>query len=336
MDNISVDMEKELPKPIKKHSFSKEIIGGIRDLQEKNNWYNFFAIGLDWFIISLAIILNYIIPHILMYLVSIVIIGSRMRGLDIMMHESSHKMLFRNKHLNKWIASLFAAFPILISYDAYCKSHMNHHRFLWSDIDPDKQRYHIVGLDSPPKNKITFFVKHILKPLFLVHVPNYLIGMIKVTAYVKEESNLDRIIRLAYWGIIIVASIYFGFWQEFILYWVIPFLTTFQILKYWAEMAEHAGLESDEEIFASRNSFGNWFERFILHPHRNSYHLVHHLFPAVPHYNIKKAHLILLKDADYRNAHHCTGFFLASAPGFSSVIDDIQGRIPFWNKRKGK
>ncbi|KAF0818526.1 MULTISPECIES: fatty acid desaturase family protein [unclassified Cytobacillus] len=321
---------------LEKHRFTKDITLRIFELQQKNNWYNFFAIGLDWLIISSVITLHQYITNIWVYLLAILIIGSRMRGLDIMMHEASHRMLFKNQKLNKWVASIFAAYPIFISYKAYCSSHMNHHRFLWSEIDPDKQRYKIVGLDNPSKNKISFFISHCVKPVFLVHVPNYLIGMIKVTAYSKGEPLIDQIVRISFWCVILASSIYFGFWQELILYWFVPFITTFQILKYWAEMAEHAGLESDKEIFASRNSFGNWLERLLLHPHRNSYHLVHHLFPAVPHYNIKKAHMILLEDPDYRNAHHCTGFFLSFAPGFSSVIDDIQGHIPFWNKLKDK
>lgn len=321
---------------LEKYHFSPEIVKKIRNLQRKNNWYNFFAIGLDWLIIGSVIYLNYVIPTIWMYLISIIIIGSRMRGLDIMMHESSHHMLFKNRKLNKWITCFFAAYPIMISYHAYCKSHMTHHKYLWSEIDPDNIRYRLVGLDQPPKSKLQFFLRHCLKPIFLIHVPRYLVGMIKVTAYSKEEPLFDVIVRNIYWGTIITCSIIFGFWQELILFWLVPFLTTLQILKYWAEMAEHAGLESDQELFATRNSFGNWFERVLIHPHQNSYHLVHHLFPAIPHYNIKKAHLILMEDPEYQKAHHCTGFFLSMAPGFSSVIDDIQGRIPFWNKLKNK
>ena len=75
--------------------------------------------------------------------------------------------------------------------------------------------------------------------------PNYLIGMIKVTAYAKEEPRFDQIIRTLLFGAnMIICSICFGFWQELILFWESPFLTTFQMLKYWAEMAQHAGLES--------------------------------------------------------------------------------------------
>ncbi|AIC95717.1 hypothetical protein BleG1_3153 [Shouchella lehensis G1] len=66
-------------------------------------------------------------------------------------------------------------------------------------------------------------------------------------------------------------------------------------------------------------------QRFLLHPDHDNYHLVHHLFPAVPHYNLKKAHLILMQDNKYKEAHHCTGFFKTFLPGFYSVIEDICG-----------
>ncbi|GGD98583.1 fatty acid desaturase family protein [Paenibacillus nasutitermitis] len=329
-------LEAEVPQELEKYRFASEIRSQIRELQKRNNWYNFFAIGLDWLIIAAAIGLYYFKPAVWVYLISIVIIGSRMRGLDIMMHESSHNMLFKNRNLNKWVACLFAAFPIMISYRAYIKGHMTHHKYLWSDIDPDKIRYKIVGLDNPNISRTQFFLRHCLKPLTLAHVPRYLTGMVKVTMVPKDETPFDTVVRAVYWVAIIVCSIIFGFWLELIMFWAVPFLTTLQILKYWAEMAEHAGLENDKELFATRNSFGNRFERILLHPHRNSYHLVHHLFPAVPHYSIKKAHLVLMQDSEYQKAHHCTGFFLSLAPGFSSVIDDIQGRIPFWNKLKGR
>ncbi|SDX35882.1 Fatty acid desaturase [Marininema mesophilum] len=319
---------------MQKYHFSPVIVKKIRQLQQRNNWYNFFAIGLDWLIIASAIGMYYLYPSIWVYLLTITIIGSRMRGLDIMMHESSHHMLFKNRKLNKWVASFFAAFPILISHHAYRKGHMVHHKYLWSEMDPDFQRYQLVGLDTPPTSRIQFLLRHCLRPLFLIHLPIYLMGMLKVTMYAKDEPRFDVVIRVTYWTLIITASIVFDFWLEFILFWFVPFFTTLQIIKYWAEMAEHAGLESDNELFASRNSFGNWFERKLIHPHRNSFHLVHHLFPAVPHYNIKKAHLLLMEDPEYQKAHHCTGFFLSLAPGFSSVIDDVQGRIPFWNKMK--
>ncbi len=74
-------------------------------------------------------------------------------------------------------------------------------------------------------------------------------------------------------------------------------------------MAEHSGLNNDTELTANRNTFGMHWTLFLLHPHHDNYHLVHHLFPAIPHYNLKKAHTILMQNKKYREAHHCTRFF---------------------------
>lgn len=312
---------------MKKATFSLEIKNNIKQLHKRNNWYNFLAIGYDWAIIFLAIYIAKEYPSWWVYLISIIVIGSRMRAFDNLMHEASHKLLFKNNKLNKWMACLFAAYPVLTSYTTYCNSHYSHHRHLWDiNHDPDTKRYALIGLDKPQNSIKKFIFKHILKPLTLMHVPKYILGTISVNIFSKEEPIAEKIVKLFYWLLIILGSVYFNFWEELILFWVIPLLTTFQIIRYWAEMAEHSGLKNENELYASRNSFGNPLEIFLLHPHHDNYHLVHHLFPAIPHYNLKKAHLILMHDQEYKKAHHCTGFFKSFVPGLYSVIEDICGK----------
>lgn len=319
----------------KKAKFSPELQNKIRVLYSKNNWYNFFSIGYDWSIIVCAIIFAKVFPTWWAYVISIAIIGSRMRAFDNLMHEASHVLLFKNRTLNKWMACLFAAFPVFTSYTTYCNSHFLHHRHLWDiDNDPDTKRYSLIGLDKPQKSVRGFIMKHIIKPLTLTHVPKYIYGTIKVNIFSKEEPWSERMAKILFWLLIITASIIFNFWQELILFWFVPLLTTFQIIRYWAEMAEHSGLKNENELYASRNTFGNPIERFLLHPHHDNYHLVHHLFPAIPHYNLKKAHLVLMEDPSYKEAHHCTGFFKSFLPGFYSVIEDICGRYLDRNKKK--
>ncbi|MDQ0217610.1 hypothetical protein ELQ35_06275 [Peribacillus cavernae] len=162
----------------------------------------------------------------------------------------------------------------------------------------------------------------------------YIYGTIKVNIFSKEEPWSERIAKVFFWLSIITVSITFDFWQELILFWFVPLLTTFQIIRYWAEMAEHSGLKNENELYASRNTFGNPVEKFFLHPHHDNYHLVHHLFPAIPHYNLKKAHLVLMEDPAYKGAHHCTGFFKSFLPGFYSVVEDICGRYLDRHKKK--
>ncbi|MFP3675057.1 fatty acid desaturase, partial [Bacillus sp. SIMBA_031] len=93
-----------------------------------------------------------------------------------------------------------------------------------------------IGLDKPQSSIKKFILKHILKPLTLTHVPKYIYGTIKVNIFSKEEPYSERIIKIAFWLSIVICSIVFGFWKELILFWFVPLLTTFQIIRYWAEM----------------------------------------------------------------------------------------------------
>ena len=77
------------------------------------------ALLFDWFVIFSSILISVTFNNILIYLVAIILIGSRMRAFDNLMHEACHRSLFTNKFWNKWITCLFVAFPVFTSYTAY-------------------------------------------------------------------------------------------------------------------------------------------------------------------------------------------------------------------------
>jgi fatty acid desaturase len=159
----------------------------------------------------------------------------------------------------------------------------------------------------------------------LIHVPRYFLGTLHANLFSQNEPAQETFLKAIYWTSVFLICHHFGILYEFGLYWLVPFFTTFQVIRYWVEMAEHAGLRSNNPLESSRNSFGNVAERFILQPHHDCYHLAHHLLPSIPHFNLKKAHLTLMKYQPYAEAHHCLGFFSSLIPGFQTVIEDIRG-----------
>ena len=69
-----------------------------------------------------SILISVTFNNILIYLVAIILIGSRMRAFDNLMHEACHRSLFTNKFWNKWIACLFILRYLFTSYTAYLTS----------------------------------------------------------------------------------------------------------------------------------------------------------------------------------------------------------------------
>lgn len=85
----------------------------LKPLMKKDNYHNIFALLFDWLVIFGSAYLSITTGNIFVYLLSIILIGSRMRAFDNLMHEACHRSLFTNKFYNKWITCIFIAFPIL-------------------------------------------------------------------------------------------------------------------------------------------------------------------------------------------------------------------------------
>ena len=128
-----------------------EILQQLAALETKDNWHNIYYVGLDWAVIALAIAVTVLSHmHPIVYILAVIVIGSRQRGLMNLLHEASHKKLFKNHLANAVIGRVFRAYPMGASFTAYQSNHFIHHGFLW-DItrDPKTQHYQELGLVHP-------------------------------------------------------------------------------------------------------------------------------------------------------------------------------------------
>ena len=48
--------------------------------------------------------------------------------------------------------------------------------------------------------------------------------------------------------------------------------------------------------------------RFFLQPHHVGYHVEHHLYPGVPHYNLQKLHELLRETPEFAEANVVRGY----------------------------
>jgi fatty acid desaturase len=297
-------------------------------LRARDNWRNFVYLALDWGIIVAAIgICRATAMNAIVYAGSVVLIASRQRALMNLVHQASHHKLFQASALNKWAGRLLAGFPLATSVSAYTCAHCRHHGSLWSDEDPDANRYRTLGLaDSIERGFGRFWMRHFVSPMLLRHAP----FNVWTTLAPKDEARSETLQRLVFWVLVIAAA----YWRHaelwLLLFWVVPYCTVFQVIRHLAETAEHAGLETEDPWMATRNWPGGHMTRFLISPHNDHYHLTHHLCPWVPHYSLSRADELLSLVPQYAAAHHCAGYFFRTRRDRPSVIEDIRGPGRRW------
>jgi fatty acid desaturase len=259
----------------------------IRDLHTLNYAYNlkvpfFFAL---W---GICIYLFFQTESLLIHLPLYFLMTCSMVGLSILMHESNHNLLFKNRTLNRWVG-FFCGLPSLVSVTAYRALHLAHHAHTSTPEDPDSME------QSVPKSMpmVFFFYLFLFIGAYL-----YLIHLVK-TSLTLADAKRKRMIITEYTLILATFTTLFLVlpFSVMLHIWLIPLLIAAQLTNVRG-LAEHTLTTSNNVFTETRTVRSNPFVSFMMN--NLNYHLDHHLFPGVPWYNLPKLHSIL-KD-DYKAA----------------------------------
>ncbi|MEI7683504.1 MAG: fatty acid desaturase [Planctomycetota bacterium] len=108
-------------------------------------------------------------------------------------------------------------------------------------------------------------------------------------------------------------------WLYFFVLWMIPLGTSFALFMILRQLVQHGN--ADGERFTNTRIFRvHPLLSMSIFPIGNDDHLPHHLFPLVPHYNLKKLHKLLCEVPEYRaNAMIVGGYFYSAEK--PSVLD---------------
>lgn len=253
-----------------------------------------------------------------------------------MLHETSHGTFAKNKLLSHIGGTFISSYLIFHMAVPYRCSHLKHHSHLGhTEKDPDYQFHIACGLYDRSQNIYAFIIKNILLSLIgyrTIHYIKYiyqdriLFDMSGQPERVKREAVHERWVFFSYWTLLLAAIVYFGVFQEFVLFWLVPMFTSAIAIGWLAELAEHYPLPESENtyLFLTRNRNGSWLENFLIGRHGDRYHLIHHLIPNIPCYQYKAAHKELLKDDAYRKWNEkCGGIFTKKKSDEESLISFI-------------
>jgi len=109
---------------------------------------------------------------------------------------------------------------------------------------------------------------------------------------------------------LLAASIWFGFWKQLLLYWIVPVMTVFVAIRYVRNVAEHYAVEHENVLNESRTVLAPWWQLYLIAPWGLNYHLEHHLFPGVPCFRLAELHRILMTREPFPQFAHVThGYF---------------------------
>lgn len=289
-------------------------------LRQRTNTTNFVYLFEDWFVIVGSVSLAAAVTGLGAAgggdLVAVVLIGSRQRALASLTHEASHRKLFASRHLNNTVARLACAHPLLTAFSGYTAEHARHHRYLWGARDPELAVYERLRLADPLPSDPGAITRRLARA-FGVFLASRIVGLIGG----RREPWGELAARWAWCCGLLAGSAVFGGWRLPVFYWVVPYLTTGAVITFLAEVAEHGGLRTADAFQATRSWTASPPVRWLVGSHSDDlYHLAHHLFPAIPHYRLKRAHRLLMDWAPYRSAHHCIGLFSFAS---GSVLRDM-------------
>jgi fatty acid desaturase len=126
------------------------------------------------------------------------------------------------------------------------------------------------------------------------------------------------------WGTILTGM---PWWLFYCILWLAPLGTSFALFMILRQIVQHGN--ADQARYTNTRVFlVNSLLSMAVFPIGNDYHLPHHLFPLVPHYNLPKLHELLMRVDEYRDqAVVVHGYFIAPGrPQEHPTVVDVMTR----------
>ena len=256
-----------------------------------------------WLTIAIAICAAVHFQNLFVSLLVILIVAGRQLALGFLMHEQAHYLGIKSRW-GDLIANCFVAYPLLVvSVEDYARVHLTHHKFYFSDRDPDLLRKSGRHWTFPMKLSRLLFL--FLTDFFALNLIKTVVGKNKKigTLNVKRLSPSYPWLKFVY---LAVSATFFTFthsWNIFLLYWLLPLLTVLQVFIRVGAICEHVYIPTAPLETSTAIIIPSWWESLIF-PHLNFfYHIYHHYFPGVPFSHLPEVHRIFVKEGLVKDEH---------------------------------
>lgn len=261
----------------------------------QHTWYYNLKIPLFYGLLLGCGYMAWYTPHTAVRWLMYMGMGYLWMGIVTFMHDCTHSVLFQAKWKN-WVFGLFSTLPVLVTFIAFRSDHLEHHRFNRTSRDPDAftmgkrgvldfvvfYAYILLG------GVLTLLHFTLLYPVQKFTRPQWLLHLGEIAGRVVVVSGL------------LAWTARLGVQEQFLALWLIP-AYIFSVLNSMRFLAEHYDTPwASGQLLGTRTILSNPLQRFFWN--NINYHIGHHVYPAVPWYNLQKLHAALWLESERQAA----------------------------------
>ena len=268
----------------------------------------------------------------LLCIVALIILAGRQLALAIIMHDASHRSLFKTKWLNETLTDWLCARPIWNDLHKYRLHHIQHHRETSAAGDPDLSL--VAGFPTSKKSLMRKF----MRDLSGVTGVKFALGRVLMDIEKMEwtVSNDRRWIDQTgrHWSdypkiflknsggaMLSNAALFSVLWAtghpKLYGLWVLAYLTPFPLFLRIRSIAEHAGMPTSQSALSNtRTTKAGYIARALVAPIHVNYHKEHHLMAAVPYFKLPRMHQILRERG-----------YVTEPPTYWQVLNELSNQV---------
>jgi fatty acid desaturase len=279
----------------------------IRAFTRSSNLAGALSIAWTWLVIAGCFVALALVPHPVVFVAAVIVLGGRQLALGVAMHEAAHGTLFRTRWLNDTLTDWLCARPVWADTARYRKHHLGHHAHTGTERDPD------LGLALARPMSRSSLVRKIVRDLSGASGVRRVLALLAIDAELLRfdvGGNPTRAPRhtLGYhlaalarnaWKPLLANAVLFA-----ILYvtghawvfaaWGVAYMTMYSLVMRVRSLAEHACTErTANQLHNTRTTHAGLLARMTFAPLNVNYHLEHHMLPTVPWWRLPALHRTL-------------------------------------------
>ena len=235
------------------------------------------TIGIIWAALALHNPITYVIAFLLM--------GRAHAQLLALMHESVHRLLFRNRKLNDFAGRWLLGYMSFVNTDGYRYVHMAHHREEFGPNEPDIPLY-----ANYPITRASFWRKMRRDGLGSTGFRMLRGQFMSIFKTDPQQLNTQRKIFSLHAVLLILSMIFVNPWV-YVMLWLVPYITVWRVMNRLRSIAEHGGLRADDDRRVTTHSVKqHLFSSFYFVPFNLGWHIAHHTDSGIPFRSLPKYH----------------------------------------------